>query len=510
MVLDPTADPLPEAGQALERGDPERAADLLASYCTQGVAGARHWFLLGTARGMQGDAAGAEQALREALRFDPSSPQILMNLGRAVHEQGRLEEAAKILQEVLAIAPAHGRARTALIDILIRMNRLVEAEANCDVLITSSGDERVVASACVLLARVRKERGDTAAAIRACDRAIQVDRGFAPAYLNKGILLRAVGDDRSALECFETGCRMAPENDRLWYMRGLTAISLRQLEAAAESLQTAFGLNPADVAIGSQLASVYRHLRRLPESVEISRKILAVDPDNARARFYVQAFDEVQGKLVAQRIPPDVAEATYADKDVGRHFEASLKGGLEYRAPEVLEGAVREVCGGHPGSLDILEIGCGTGLCGSRVADLARRLVGTDLSASMLDVAREKDAYTDLYVADLVDVLSDASNDYDLVIAMDVLCYFGDLTDIFSKCRNALRPDGVFAFSVEKPDGDEPWVLHPYGHFVHSLGHIRSVAKQTGFEESFVREMVLRREALEPRVGYVCLYRRGA
>ena len=41
-------------------------------------------------------------------------------------------------------------------------------------------------------------------------------------------------------------------------------------------------------------------------------------------------------------------------------------------------------------SLDVLDAGCGTGLCGPLVAPYARRLVGVDLSERML--ARAGDA----------------------------------------------------------------------------------------------------------------------
>ena len=41
-------------------------------------------------------------------------------------------------------------------------------------------------------------------------------------------------------------------------------------------------------------------------------------------------------------------------------------------------------------ALDILDAGCGTGLCGPLLAPYARRLVGVDLSDGMLKHAREK------------------------------------------------------------------------------------------------------------------------
>ena len=508
MAVDPDG-LLARAGAALEAGRADQASELLRPVCEAGKGGARHWFLLGTARGMAGDAAGAEAALREAVRLEPGHPQARLNLARALVEQGRHEESASLLQDLLARHPGQVPARLALAETLLRLGRHAEAETQARTLAGSAPPGRPRARALTLLARALQARQETDAALDAWEQALSAQPDLVPALMGKGTLLRLKGRDREALDCFDAAVRLAPDHAGAWHARGLTRIVLDDLEQAAADLERAFRLDPRDVAAGAQLASVYRHLRRIPESVEVSRRILEVDPDNAKARFYVQAFESNENGEGVQRIPREVAELTYSDPEVGRHFEASLKGGLQYRAPDALDAAVRKVCAPAPASLDILELGCGTGLCGSRFADVARRLVGTDLSPAMLDVAREKNAYTELRVADLMDVLAQERDAFDLVIAMDVLCYFGDLGEIFHRCSATLRERGVFAFSVEKPDHDEDWQLHPYGHFVHSLRHIRQVAADAGLREAFSEEMVLRREAHEPRVGYLCLFRRG-
>jgi len=494
-----------QAVSALDTGQPRQAIALLQPACEGGSTDPRHWFLLGTALGMTGDGAGAEQAFRKVLAWKPGQLQAMTNLSKALAIQGRLAEAVTVLERVQAISPGHRPACIYLIKALIQSQRLAEAEQQCEQLLAINEND---AEVLILLGNVHRQQGAPDRALARFDQALAAEPGHVAAHLGKGLTLKSTGDNRTAIECLTRAIRLEPGNPAIWFNRGITHVALNELEQAAQDLEEAFRLNPGDVTAGGQLANVYRHLRRLPESVEISRRILAVDPGNVRARFFVEAFENQASDRAVQRIPREMVETTYGHADVGRHFEASLKGGLEYKAPDVLDEAVREVCGRQASSLDILELGCGTGLCGSRFADIARTLVGTDVSTSMLDAAREKNAYTDLYVADLVDVLSENPACFDLVIAMDVLCYFGDLTEIFRMCHDTLRPGGVFALSVEKPDGDEPWLLHPYGHFVHSLRHLRQAAARSGFEEAFVREMVLRREIREHRVGHVCLFRR--
>lgn len=494
-----------QAVAALNAGLPTQAIDLLKPVCNTARADAQHWFLLGTALGMSGNTPAAEQAFREALRLKPDHLQALANLGKALAEQDKFKEAVEVMRRVLVANPAHRQTQVGLITILTRLQNYEQAEECCNQLLTANQNDVEVLT---LLGDILRQKGELDPALVLFEQALAADPEYVSAHMNKGLLQRSMGDNRAALESFARSCQLAPNNPAVWFIKAMTHIAINELELAAEDLEMAFKLNPTDINTGGQLASVYRHLRRIPESVEVSRRLLEIDPDNARASFYIEAFETQSSTKSVQRIPREVAEATYNQADVGKNFEASLKGGLEYKAPDVLNEAVRKVCGQQESSLDILEIGCGTGLCGSQFTDIARTLVGTDLSSRMLDVAREKKAYTSLYVADLVDVLSNNPDSFDLVIAMDVLCYFGDLTEIFQKCFDTLRTGGVFAFSVEKPDDSQLWLLHPYGHFVHSLRHLQQAASMAGFEEVFVREMVLRREATEPRIGYVCLYRR--
>ena len=68
-------------------------------------------------------------------------------------------------------------------------------------------------------------------------------------------------------------------------------------------------------------------------------------------------------------------------------FDAKLAK-LQYRAPSWSRRCSRTP-GVEPSKrLDVLDAGCGTGLCGPLIAPYARRLVGVDLSAKMLAHAR--------------------------------------------------------------------------------------------------------------------------
>ena len=64
------------------------------------------------------------------------------------------------------------------------------------------------------------------------------------------------------------------------------------------------------------------------------------------------------------------------------HFDESLTR-LQYRAPQLIaERLTRSVT--PSGNLEVLDAGCGTGLCGPLLKPFAARLVGVDLSAGLL------------------------------------------------------------------------------------------------------------------------------
>src|SRR5205823_1798095 len=106
----------------------------------------------------------------------------------------------------------------------------------------------------------------------------------------------------------------------------------------------------------------------------------------------------------------------YAEK-----FDEHLTGQLRYRCPELLHEAVARL---NPGAgLNVLDLGCGTGLCGPLFRPLAATLTGVDLSPGMIDKARRRGVYDRLDLEDLVTALRRAPGAVDLLLAADVLVY---------------------------------------------------------------------------------------
>ena len=172
------------------------------------------------------------------------------------------------------------------------------------------------------------------------------------------------------------------------------------------------------------------------------------------------------------------------------HFDGQLAA-LGYQAPWLVAQALAALCAADA-SLQIADLGCGTGLCGPLLRPLAHRLVGVDLSGVMLEAARARGVYDALLQADAAEHLATTTERHDLVVAADVFIYIGDLTPVFSGVRRVLRPGGVFAFSVEPAVADQPFALQASLRYAHGEAALRALAAAHGLSVLKVERGALR------------------
>lgn len=207
---------------------------------------------------------------------------------------------------------------------------------------------------------------------------------------------------------------------------------------------------------------------------------------------------------------PDAYVTTLFDQHADA-FEDILVEQLGYHVPLKLRQALVEVAPGPYARL--LDLGCGTGLTGGALRDMAEHVTGVDLSEGMVEVAFDKDIYEELYVGEVVDFLETADFDpWDLVVATDVLPYMGDLAAFFAGAAAKSTDDGVFAFSSETlPDeimAGRPYMVGPHQRFAHSKGYVDELLAANGFRLLACELIVIRMEEGEPILGHLVVARK--
>ncbi len=188
-----------------------------------------------------------------------------------------------------------------------------------------------------------------------------------------------------------------------------------------------------------------------------------------------------------------------------KEFDSHLLEDLNYVAPNLVRDITRDITL-LPGSV-IADLGCGTGICGPLFEMSGAQIIGVDISAGMLGQAARKGCYDALIEADIIDYLRTQNRRFDLLVSADVLVYFGELDDLFSAAKGALKPGGRFAFTVEARDGDT-WHLNKTGRYAHPRPYIERVLRAAGLETECVSVAGIRKNFDEWVEGDVWLVAR--
>jgi len=161
----------------------------------------------------------------------------------------------------------------------------------------------------------------------------------------------------------------------------------------------------------------------------------------------------------------------------------------QYQMPALLHQFMRTVMGDQMRN-NLLDLGCGTGLCGAQFREEFTNTVGVDLSNSMLDMAYRKTdrrgvlIYTRLIHQDLRYYLTEAEPEsMEIALCISVFPYLGEVDEVFSGVRKVLRKGGLFACSFDPYIYSGDFGLMPTtGDFGHNIDYILRLAKQNGFE----------------------------
>jgi predicted TPR repeat methyltransferase len=228
-----------------------------------------------------------------------------------------------------------------------------------------------------------------------------------------------------------------------------------------------------------------------------AKTLLSEISDRSLTQKAVQKISEADAFLRAHRSASKYVRHLF--DQFAADYDSRMLGELHYRAPLVLRGLADLVLGHLEEPLDILDLGCGTGLAGEAFKDIARTVDGVDLSPLMIEKARARGLYDALFVADLETVLA-GGRAYDLLLAADSLVYFGDLASVFQSAVAHLKPGGSFLFTVERKDG-EGYELGLKRRYRHSEDYLRAEAAAAGLEIMGLIECTPRYDAGEPVIG---------
>ena len=523
--------------------------------------------LLGAIEASMGNPFLARRLMQSALRIAPDEPDVLANLAQVLFHLGEPSEAVPLCERALLIQAQNprchftmGRSLAALLQhgaavahfdqsiaqepdfaqahaqralSLHQMERMQEALAGYDRALALKPEQ----------AEVLNHRGHAKflhqqwdAARLDIERAIALKPQLADAHYHLGLVHQQTGQLALARACFEETLRLHPTHTQALVHLAYTLQSLLALpQACIALLDRALAVGPPKASILAARGGLLLRLRQTEEALQDYEQALALEPGNAKfhtdrgeALFLLERVTEARTAFhQAQKLGGDPVYLQYVLASLGegevpsaapasyvtdlfdgyaKRFDAHLQSGLKYRSPALLTQRLFAYVD-RP-ALNVLDLGCGTGLCGPLLRERTTRLVGVDLSPKMLSMAQTRGCYDELVCAELKTYLGSQHQPFDWIVAADVFVYLGDLRQVFENAERALRDAGLFAFTVERsPVAD--WLLMPSRRFAHSREYLTRLAPQTGFALLEILPSVIRQEGGLDLEGYLVVMRKA-
>ncbi len=307
---------------------------------------------------------------------------------------------------------------------------------------------------------------------------------------NLALCQKKLGLLHDAVASFKEFNSAYPDDRNCLYNLGNCYRELKEYAFAVKSYQQVLTNEPDHLSANKNLAYVFHLLGDGKNALSYYYRVQQLDPDNAQALHMIAAITGEHTGSTPQEYIKDIFN-NYSET-----FDADLLGDLSYTVPEKLRSAIDTL--NYPVKIfsKCIDLGCGTGLAGIKFKDLCEHLTGIDLSERMIKNAEEKNIYDIAEVSEVTEHLKIKENEYDLVVAADVLTYIGDLSQLFAVLTPATTKEVLFCFSTENCAGSG-FNLCSTGRFAHSQHYILATARQYGWVSVHMITTDLRKEQEE-------------
>ena len=440
----------------------------------------------------------AKQAYEKAIALKNNYSDAHVNLGILLTELENDTDAMVHLKKALEINPALFAALNQLSDLYLRHEQYDDAIALLSTSLSQSPKDLELNHR-LGIAYFRKKDFDSAriqfeAVLMLDHKHPEVNQYIANTSLE-------LGDHEKALRYYYIQLEKNPWFET-YYNIGVILMMKDRLKEALIYFDKAEQMEPNDIATQLNCGNIYLKKNDIDQAIHHYQKANAIKPNDAEIQHILSALTQ---QIIPDNAPPEYVSHLF--DQYAAYYEKHLTDVLKYEVPEKIFKAVQlEYPFLSECRWKIVDLGCGTGLCGALFKSCADQLIGVDLSDHMLQIAAQKNSYDELIEEDIVTALKRFSA-VDLILAADVFTYVGDLNPIFSQAVNALQTDGVFVFTVEKTAA-ENFILQTTIRYAHSKSYLDSLIALYHFEVLRFENIELRKQNNTPVEGYLVLLKK--
>lgn len=418
---------------------------------------------------------------------------------------------------------------------LITSGKLTEAADRLNAVVKSAPrDPRVY----LLGMRLGEASGNPQRAEEAARKAYELGPTWPVAVTEYAALLARLGRFDDALNLGQRAVSLDPRDVQVLARMADVAQDAQRFDLALQWQSQLAELMPQNAGVRLLIATNLRRLTRNDEAIQRYDELIAVQPQNnaallGRAQAHHAKGDEAAAlkdcETLLEREPdnkeylflktlamgqtpasqPDAVVKGLFDP-IAHTFDEHLVIGLKYKLPKQVAEIIKAR---YPDlKLNVLDLGCGTGLLGACLGRIDGYLIGVDLSQQMTAQAIRHNVYDRFHLVNVLDALAETPAAlYDVVAALDVFIYVGDLSAAIPDAFKVLRAGGNFIFSCETATEDEAdLVLRPTGRYAHKRSHVEALCRAAGFADITVQACDLRIEQDQPIAGFLVIAKKAA
>lgn len=456
-----------------------------------------------------GDKKVALGLYKKVLEKNPQSLMALLNISSIYYEFKKYDKAYKFASDAIAIKKDNFSAMLILGNVYYAKGNYQDALAYYEAMYKLNSNSYL---AILNIANTSYSMGDFIRAIEFGSKAIKKRPHSSDAYVIVGNSYIELSKPENAVKFLQKAAELSPSSS--WVCNSISSLFQKQgnWKQGLHYAWKAFGLKNTGVSADDHINFGYT----LYEAIEAGHKELVL-------KYAAEWLKKYGNNSIVKFICSAISNEQNVSK-TNLEYVACLFDGfapsfdnilmeLDYKVPELIS----EMLGEHLKTKlfkkrRILDIGCGTGLCVEAMRKFFpnEEYYGVDVSERMLETARRKEIYAELYLNDAISFLGNDTNVYHAVIAGDVLTYIGDLRELFREVSRVVKFNGLFCFSISKnTHNNNDYFLTPSGRFVHTISYILKLLKYCGFELVIQREEFLRHEGSKDIRGYVVLARKA-
>lgn len=435
----------------------------------------------------QGKADEAMEAFQKAIDIAPMIADSYANLATSLRAEGRFDEAMPLYEKALSLDdnnPAIYHSMGIALELLGREEDAFNAykkalELNQD-----------FPEALAHLAGIYMQKKEWKEAEKLLRKAVDLDPEMEDAWVNLGVVLHKRELYLESMESYRKAILINPKNAEVCNNLAISVHASGDLREATGLCFNAFAINPLLKAVHYNLANILADMFEADkeEAIAVAKAWVKHCPDNEIALHTLASFTEENTPLKAEEKYLKTYFDAFADS-----FDERLKG-LEYKVPYLI---AKEIASLKIEKAKILDLGCGSGLCGKEIKQFASLLYGVDLSEKMLEKAKALSIYDDLYNDEIeryLNSLNKQESGFDVITAADTLCYFGKIDNLINGVFEALNTDGAFIFTLETGDFDKDFILRQNGRYAHNENYVKKLLKEKGFTVQTSQKVILRKE----------------